>query len=70
MRADRPPHESPEYRYVRGDRIGSEVLAQNRFDCVAPLTTRFIGWQCTGKRGHGYKGLYCKQHAKKYPVTK
>ena len=42
-------------------------------------TTRCIvsvGWshyifnQCSRKRGHGKDGLFCAQHAKKYPTGK
>ncbi|MHA1168688.1 MAG: hypothetical protein ACTSRU_12750 [Candidatus Hodarchaeales archaeon] len=37
--------------------------------CVAEVVDSggWLTYQCSRKRGHGYKGLYCKQHAKKYP---
>lgn len=34
---------------------------------VWPNTRFSIPYQCNRKRGHGYKGWFCKQHAKKYP---
>jgi hypothetical protein len=28
----------------------------------------YIESQCARPRGHGHDGLYCKQHAKRYPA--
>lgn len=32
---------------------------------IWPSSGGWIPYQCSRKRGHGKKGLYCKQHAKK-----
>lgn len=39
--------------------------------CIAEVPLQPGGWhwiQCSRKRGYGEDGLYCKQHAKRYPV--
>lgn len=45
-----------------------EGHAERLTDCVEEVqddSSRLFR-QCSRKRGHGDKGLYCKQHAKKY----
>ena len=36
--------------------------------CIEEVYNRFNwgGRQCYRRRGHGYRGLFCKQHAKEY----
>ena len=36
---------------------------------VFPTTGFPIPHQCNRKRGYGYKGWFCKQHAKQYPIN-
>jgi hypothetical protein len=61
---------NPAYRY--GQWSGNERgQAQNPIRCVRsvwPAISRgMIEAQCTRRRGHGFGGLYCKQHAKEEP---
>ena len=64
----RPDHESPDYRYDQwaGNPNG---YSQRPMRCVAPVMhpPGFHSLQCSRQNGHGYHGLYCKQHAKRYP---
>jgi hypothetical protein len=42
--------------------------AENTEHCIAEIFPEhnFQSYQCQRKRGYGDKGLYCKQHAKRY----
>lgn len=39
--------------------------------CIISLRpdATFIYCQCARKRGHGFNGNFCKQHAKRYPAV-
>ena len=42
-------------------------IKEDKTKCIQSVSD-YTGWhryQCSRKRGHGDKGLYCKQHAKK-----
>lgn len=41
--------------------------AENRNRCVERVVHGYRVSQCRRKRGYGKDGLYCKQHAKRYP---
>jgi hypothetical protein len=71
---NRPPHESPEYRYG-ALAVDERCLAPVEEGEVAHLnhdsffyTRRGAFRQCSRKRGYGYNGLYCKQHSKRWPA--
>jgi hypothetical protein len=56
-----------ELRKYNGD-LG-RVMREDTSRCVQSVPT-CNGWhekQCSRKRGYGKDGLYCKQHAKRYP---
>jgi hypothetical protein len=66
--SERPEHESPSYRY--GEWAGNpRGMAQLSMRCVAEVAPPpgYIFSQCTRQNGSGYRGLYCKQHAKRWP---
>ena len=48
-------------------------IEENISRCVEEVYNRCSGMlssQCSRKRGYGKDGLYCKQHAKRYPADK
>lgn len=66
----RPNHEAPDYRYGQwaGNKKGYPQDPQRCvYEVMQPHSYMFA--QCNRKRGHGYDGLYCKQHAKKHPSS-
>lgn len=67
--SERPKHESPSYRY--GQWAGNERgHAQKPMKCCAEIAPPpgYIFSQCSRPNGYGYGGLYCRQHAKRWPV--
>jgi hypothetical protein len=34
--------------------------------CIEEVHDKFVGYQCSRRRGYGPNGLYCKQHARWY----
>lgn len=38
--------------------------------CAAMVVHGCMWYQCSRKEGHGHEGLYCKQHAHRYPAGK
>ena len=58
----RNPCEDPKYIYG-----GLALRVQSSVCCVEEVWRRSAqrGQQCSRLRGHGYNGLYCKQHAKR-----
>ncbi len=51
-----------------GNFKGSQEDVTRCIEEVWPQQSGWIPYQCHRKRGHGPKGLYCKQHAKKHKV--
>ena len=41
---------------------------ENPKRCIKEVYGTWLSYQCTRKRGYGKDGLYCKQHAKRYPA--
>ncbi len=55
---------------VYGQWSGNERgTAEDTSRCIVAVYSgrSFIASQCRHKRGHGVGGLFCKQHAKRYP---
>ena len=43
--------------------------AEDKTRCIESVWSDYVGGQCSRKRGYGKDGLYCKQHAKRYPAA-
>jgi hypothetical protein len=60
--------EAAKYRYSAwaGNERG---IAYDRARCAEEVTAAhsWIPYQCRRPNGHGMAGLYCKQHAKRFP---
>ncbi len=51
-----------------GRRLGStKGDPEDNTLCVVEVWHEFTSGQCSRKRGHGARGLYCKQHANMGP---
>ena len=42
--------------------LGGTPMAEDETRCVVELVYRGVLKQCSGRRGHGREGLYCKRH--------
>jgi hypothetical protein len=52
-----------------GDWAGNpKGVLEDKTKCIKEVwpTSGYIPYQCNRKRGHGAKGLFCKQHAKEF----
>lgn len=61
-----PPHENPPKVYGQWSGNPRGIPAKPDQCIKSVYGDRWIPHQCTRKRGHGPKGMYCKQHAKRY----
>ena len=50
---------------IYGRNAACKGAKENVACCIAEIAHDYFFCQCSRKRGHGEKGLFCKQHAKK-----